>query len=258
MPLLEALQEATPEGQMRLGVPDRERLQQAIYQRLVREYERTARAVQTDLGGDGQFRLQAAWKQRELLQKARVMARAATATTRERLKAIADLPTGERGAKRKEWLQYKATQLEDLVNAEGRFQAQVDVLAHSGVADVDKARVMYFRTVGLDPPHSPCPICSGIAGGNPYTIRQATTLGAKAHANCRDFWDETWQIDDAMRANVRRQVRDGEVRLWDGKARTPARGRAANKQDKMQVARGGWKGRRTYQKRVITQNARRA
>jgi len=253
--LLEALQEATPEGQMRLGVPDREKLQQAIYKRLVREYERQARAVQKDLGGDGKFKLEAAWKQRELLQKARVMARATTKTTRARLAEIAKLPPGQRGARKKEWLEFKAMQLEELVGAEGRFQAQVDMLAHSGVADVDKARVMYFRTVGVDPPRSPCPICTGIAAGNPYTIRQATTLGSKAHPGCKDHWDEQWQADEAMRANVRRQVRDGEVRLWDGKARTPARGRASDKQAKMQAAKGGWKGRRTYQKRTITQRS---
>lgn len=256
--LLDALIEATVAGQVKLGAPDRLKLRDEIYRRLVREYEKEARGLSKTLGGDGKFTLDAAWKQRELMKRARVIADATAKTTRARLDEIAKLPPGERGAKKKEWLAYKARQVDELVAGEGKFGAQVDLLAHSGIVNIDKARVMRWQTVGVTPPRSPCPICSGIAAGNPYTIRQATTLGAKAHPNCKDGWVGDWTADEAMLANTRRQVRDGEVKLWDGKARTPAQGKASAKQEKMQVAAGGWKGRATVQKRTITRNSRRS
>ncbi len=250
--ILRLLSEVTPGGQIKLGAPSRLRLEDAIYRRLVKEYEKSARRIHGELGGDGKFKLQAAWKQRELQQKAKAMARAVEKTTRARLEKIATYPPGQRGERRKEFLQYKAQQLEDLIAAEGQFGAQVDMLAHSGLVNVSKARVMNFTTVGTDPGHSPCTICMEIAAGNPYTIQQATTLGAKAHPGCIDHWEENWQADEAFRQNTRRQVADGEVTLWGGTARTPARGRASDRQAKMQTAKGGWKGRRTQQKRMNT------
>lgn len=258
MRTLEALIEATVSGQVKLGVPDRLVLRDEIYRRLVKEYEKEARLVRKDLGGTGKFKLDAPWKQRELMKRARVLADATAKTTRARLEEIAKLPPGERAAKKKEWLSYKAGQLDDLVRGEAQFGAQVDLLSHSGIVDVDKARVMRWQTQGTSPPRSPCPICSGIAAGNPYTIKAATTLGAKAHPNCIDGWVGDWSADPAMRENTRRQVRDGEKTLWDGKARTPAQGKAATRQAKMQQARGGWRELRTVQKRTITRNERRS
>lgn len=250
--LLEGLAEATPAALIKAGAKDRLQLRDEIYRRLVKQYEREATKVSKDLGG-GNVELKAAWKQRELMQKARVMADAVTRTTRERLAAVEQLPRGERAAAKKSLLAYKATQLQDLVDAEAGFQARVDMLAHSGIVDVNKAKVMFWRTVGTTPPRSPCPICSGLAAGNPYTVRQATTLGPKAHPSCKDGWEQNWAADPALLANARRQVKDGEIKLWDGAARTPARGKASTKQAAMQVAAGGWRGRLTQQRRVIRQ-----
>lgn len=256
--LLETLLEATVAGQVKLGAPDRLKLRDEIYRRLVKDYEREARLLHKDLGGTGKFKLDAAWKQRELMKRARVMADAVTKTTRARLEEINKLPPGERAKQKKQWLTYKANQLDELVAGEAKFTAQTDLLAHSGVVNPDKSRVMYWSTVGTSPPRSPCPICSGLASGNPYTIRQATTLGAKAHPNCRDQWAAKWAPGKATAANVRRQVADGEITLWDGKAKTPLKGKASTTQKKLQPAAGGWKAKATVQKRTITRNSRRS
>lgn len=250
--LLEGLAEATPAAIIKAGAKDRLQLRDEIYRRLVTQYEREATKVSRDLGG-GKVELKAAWKQKELMQRARVMADAVTRTTRERLAAIEQLPRGERAAAKKTMLAYKADQLTDLIAGEAQFAARADMLAHSGIVDVNKAKVMYWRTTGTTPPRSPCPICSGLAAGNPYTVRQATTLGAKAHPNCKDGWSQNWDADPALLANTRRQVKDGEIKLWDGSARTPARGKATTKQAAMQPAAGGWRGRLTQQRRVIRQ-----
>lgn len=253
--LTEAFAEATPYAQVKGGAKDRLALRDAIYKQLVKQYEAEARKQHRALGGDGSFKLNAAWKQKELMQKARVMADAVTKTTRARLEKIEALPKEQQAAARTATLQHKAAQLDDLVKAEGRFQASTDILAHSGLVDVKKSKVMFFRTLGSDPPRSPCPICSGIAAGNPYTVEQASSLGAKMHPGCIDQWQAEWQADPDLRKNTRRQVRDGEVKLWDGKAKTPAAGKASDRQKQMKRA-DGWTGVRREQDKIIRQQAR--
>jgi hypothetical protein len=256
--LAEAFAEATTYAQVKGGAKDRLALRDAIYRQLKQQYEREARKQHKALGGDGKFVLDAQWKQKELMQKARVMADAVTKTTRERLEKIEQLPKEQQAAARAATLQHKATQLDDLVKSEGRFQASVDMLAHSGIADVKKARVMYFRTLGTEPGRSPCGVCMAVAAGNPYTVEKATSLGAKQHPNCIDVWEAEWQADPDLRKNTRRQVRDGEVTLWGGQSKTPAKGKVAERQAKMKRAEGGWKGVRREQDKIIKRQARRS
>lgn len=90
--LTEAFAEATPYAQVKGGAKDRLALRDAIYKQLKQQYEREARKQHKALGGTGDFKLNAAWKEKELMQKARVMADAVTKTTRERLAKIEQLP----------------------------------------------------------------------------------------------------------------------------------------------------------------------
>lgn len=253
--LTEAFAEATPYAQIKGGAKDRLALRDSIYKQLKQQYEREARKQHKALGGDGSFRLNAAWKEKELMQKARVMADAVTKTTRARLEKIEQLPKEQQAAARAATLQHKASQLDDLVKAEGKFQASTDILAHSGLVDVKKSKVMFFRTLGSEPPRSPCPICSAVAAGNPYTIEKATSLGAKQHPGCIDVWEAEWQADADLRKNTRRQVRDGEVKLWDGKSKTPAKGKVADRQKQMKRA-GDWSDVRREQDKIIKRQAR--
>jgi hypothetical protein len=235
-------------GQFKLSLPSADKLQAAIYADLRRKYEANAKNMQGLLGGRKDFELRAAWKDRELQKQAKLMARSLHRTMQKERARIDQLPAAERRAAWEKTKAYKQEQLEALVNKEAAFQADTDMLVHSGIVNVAKARVMYF---GGSP--APCPVCEQITWGNPYTIQQATSLGAVAHPGCRDVWEQEWDVDAAALENTRRQVRDGEVKLWNGRPQTPARGRAADKVELMQQAKGGWKGRATYQKRVATQ-----
>ena len=247
---------ATTSGQIRSGAPSAARLEDAIYRNLLDEYNGAASSITRRLGGDS-FRLDATWKQRDLRKQAKAMAKSVQTTVRDRRAAInADksMTTAQKRKAREKLTRYKNRQLQDAVKAEGKLQAETDVLAHSGVADVNKSRVMNWQLLG----DNTCPVCYAIAAGNPYTIQQASLLGAKAHVNCVDEWQNDWRADKDLMKDTRRRVRDGEVSLWDGGSRTPARGSARNKADKLQPAKGGWSGRQKQQRRMMTQRKTRS
>ena len=231
-----------------MGASHVKRMEDAVYRQMLGKYEAEATRFSRSLGG-GDFKLTAAWKKRELRKESRAIAKSLRSTMWKERQRIKGLPVGERTMARRKLVSYKSKQLDKILNQNARFEAQTDILAHSGIADVAKAKVMNFMLLG----DRTCPICEGIAAGNPYTIQQATTLGAQAHPNCADEWDQSWVTDPNMMANARRQVKDGEVRIWDGKPRTPARGRASKKTDRMQVRKGGWRGRRIEQRKVFRQ-----
>ncbi len=232
---------------------DAKALEQAIYDRLLRSYNKAGQEFVKELGG-GKFQARAKWKQDELRRKARAMARSLNGTMEKELARVNALPRGERGPAKRKLLAYKRRQLQGLIDGEARFAAKTDLVAHSGLVDPNKAKVMYFQNNGP----RPCPICVRIAAGNPYTVRQATTLGAKAHPNCYCSWDEEWQVDEALLKNVRRQVRDREKRLWDGGAKTPASGAASKTAAALRERKGGWRGKAIEQKRVATLRAKAA
>lgn len=218
-------------------------------------YNEEATKFSRSLGG-GDFKLKAAWKQRELDKKSRIMAKSLNKTFNKERDRIAGLATrSERRIARRKFVDFKSRQLDSLINQEARFQAQTDILAHSGgpnnkMVDVEKSKVMYFDNLG---PRT-CDFCIGIASGNPYTIRGATTLGASAHPNCWCAWTEQWRVDPDAIKNAQRQVRDGELEVWDGRRMTPAPGKASTKTKMMKERKGGWRGRRTEQKKVIYQH----
>jgi len=254
LPLL--AEASTTSGQIRNAVPDVDALEDAIYRNLTDEYNRAGNRFTSSLGDQGTFRLEAKWKQKELRAQARQMAQSLEKTVKKRREAIAartDLTPKQRAAEREKLTKYKVKQLNDLVRAEGEFQAQADILAHSGLVDPDKSRVMYFTNVG---PNT-CDICVGIKAGNPYTIRQATTLGPKAHPNCVDGWEQEWSPDEDLIGNTRREVRNGERKLWNGSRQTPGSRSASKVQGSMKRASGGWRGVRREQKRAATAAARR-
>jgi len=248
-----ALAEApTIPGQFKLSLPSAEKLQDAIYHDLRRKYVANCENMQGMLGGHKDFELRAAWKERDLKRQARLMGQSLHRTMQKERARLDNLPASERKAAWAKVKEYKEHQLQQLVDKEAAFQADTDMLIHSGIVSVEKARVMYF---GGSP--EPCPVCVDIAQGNPYTIQQATSYGSVAHPGCRDVWEQDWSVDEALLANTRRQVGDGEVKLWNGRPQTPARGRAADKAAKMQQVKGGWKGRAAYQKRMSTLRAKR-
>lgn len=239
--------------QLLRGARDEKALANAINRQLTTIYNREATAFSQSLGG-GEFKLEAAWKKRELQRKSRVMAKSLKRTFSKESDRIAKLPFSERKAARAKFVEFKDRQLDQLVRQEANFQAQTDIMAHSGtgsqkIVDIDKARVMYFENLG----ERTCDFCLGISAGNPYTIQQATTLGGGAHPNCACAWTQEWHVDPDVMRNARRQVEDGEVRIWNGSAQTPVGGKALTKVKKMQVRKGGWAGRRIEQKKVFTQ-----
>lgn len=249
LPLLS--EASTTSGQIRNAVPDVDALEDAIYRNLVDEYNRAGNRFTSSLGDQSTFRLEAKWKQKELRAQARQMAQSLERTVKKRREALAartDLTPKQRAAEREKLTRAKVKQLNDIVRAEGEFQAQTDILAHSGLVDPEKSRVMYFTNVG---PNT-CDICINIKLGNPYTIRQATTLGPKAHPNCVDGWEQNWSTDEDLMENTKRQVRDGEKRLWNGSSQTPRKGSATVRQKSLRRAGGGWTGVRRAQKRMDT------
>ena len=242
---------ATTSGQTRNIVPDVDALEDAIFRNLRDEYNRAGNKFTSSLGDDTAFRLSAKWKEKRLRAQAKQMAQSLSETVRKRREAIAartDLTPRQRAKERDKLTKYKTKQLNDIVRAEGEFQAQTDILVHSGLIDPEKSRVMNFLNLG---PNT-CGICVNINAGNPYTIRQATTLGPKAHPNCVDAWEQDWAVDKDLLANTKRQVKDGERKLWDGRSQTPRKGRAEVRDKQMRRAAGGWRGLRTQQKRIAT------
>jgi len=248
------MERATTSGQIRSGVPSAARLEDSIYHNLVAQYNTAGNQMTRSLGGDN-FKLDAAWKQRDLQKQAKAMAKSVQATVKKQRAAInADdsLTTAQKAKAREKLTRYKNGQLQDIVKAEGRMQAETDVLAHSGVVDVEKSRVMNWQILG----DNTCDVCYAIAAGNPYTIEQATSLGAKAHPNCVDEWSNDWRADKTLMKDTKRQVADGELTLWDGGSRTPTQGSARSKADKLQPAPGGWSGREKQRRRMTTTRRR--
>jgi len=246
-------QEASIVGQFSRGARNERLLRKVILEDLTRQYQSEAQKFFTELGGQGKFKLEAKWKQKNLERKARVMSKALSKTMAKEEARIMQLPAGERKAARAAMRHYKQGQLRGLLRQEAVFQAKTDMLVHSGVINPQKAQVMYFRNEGP----RPCMTCIGIEGGNPYTVEDATTLGAAAHPNCLCSWQQGWEVDQTFLNNTKRQVADGEVRLWQGRGRTPAQGRAVEKTALMQEFPGNWTTRRAYQVRVAGQRHRR-
>lgn len=240
--------------QLAAGATRRKYLGDQIASDILKHYNEEAAKFARELGAPRKFRLDARWKHNEINRTGRAMGDSLHRTfAKERLRIDA-LPISKRERDRKfrRFVTYKKKQLRGLIEGEAKFTAQTDILAQSGFIDPDKSRVMNFMNLGPDT----CPICEDIAMGNPYTVRAATTLGAKAHPNCACEWAQDWGIDRALLRNIKRQVRDGEAQVWTGKGRTPARAKAQSIADKMQIRKGGWKGRRTEQRRRATERAR--
>lgn len=247
MTTLREFQGPTARTVIRAGA-DRKALEDAILTDLVKAYNKAGSALSKDLGG-GKFELRASWKRQELKAKARLMADSLSRTVQSERERIAALPQGERAAARKAMETYKTQQLRDIVQAEGSFQAQTDIMAHSGLVDVTKSKVMWWIIGGT----RTCDYCLAIRAGNPYTLRRATTLGPKAHPNCRDHFAGNWQINAATLAHAKRQVADGEKTVWDGGRQTPAAGPTGKRTVYLRPRAGGWRGLRTEQKKLLTQ-----
>ncbi len=238
-------------GMLERGARDDVKLENGIARQYLSEYNKAGKAFVRELGGED-FELSPSnvWKRREIKKQAKVKAQSLKRTFAKERKRIEALPAAERKVAKEAFAKRKVKELNDLVAAEARFQAQTDIIAHSGIADVNKAQVMNFRG---PQDRKTCGVCWSIMGGNPYTIARATTLGAKAHPGCRHDWIEDWEVDPNLLANARRQVKDGEVRLWDGSPRTPARGQAVKKVAAMRERKGGWKGKAIEQRKLATQ-----
>ena len=230
--------------------PTLRRLEATLYNDGVARYEAAAKKAARSLGGED-FQLTAQWKRTEIRRESNKKAKALMRSYEDEQKRIArDHPTNK-ADREKAWRKFtkaKAAEYENLAEADAQFAAQTDTLVQSGAVDVDKSKVMTW-VLGGD---NTCPICLAIHAGNPYTIRRATTLGAKAHPNCKDNWETDWVVDGALVKETKRKVADGEVELWSGSGRTPAKSKPSRLQKLMQPATGGWKGRRTQQRRVAS------
>ncbi len=233
-------------------------------------YQRNGQALVDNLGGAERFRLQATWKQREIGSYARNMARSLAATNEKRRGALdawveREIAAGTRPAREiraeaaqkwANWLQYKQQQMDGILGARATLEAHTDILVHSGLVDPARDRIMFF---GGSP--APCPDCAQVAAGNPYTIAEARAIGGVVHPNCRDFWMELipsvpgaraeeskylrslgsqWKLAPAQLEVARQKVRDGSVRLWHGQSRTPATGRAVDKEARLRQMRDPW------------------
>lgn len=249
------------------------------------QYEHQGQAFLRSLGAEGQFRLQAAWKRREMVSWAARAAQSLDQTARnywarieERIKAARADPRldvqakseriGELKAQWNRWVQYKRRQAREIVAARARLEAQTDILAHSGLINLRRDRIMYF---GGSP--APCPLCRQIQAGNPYTAQEARRIGGVAHPNCRDAWYGfspplvmhagpgaerytlarlglppacqqrllgQWNVAEPVLAQARQKVRDGTVRLWTGQSRTPASGYAQERERELRQLMNPW------------------
>ena len=220
--------EADIRSAVRAKTRDRETMREAVYQHMRREYVAGAQAVIDDLHSETgaaapKFDLSAKWKEKQLRDRANRMADSVYSTLDKETERLRGLHKGtELASKVRALKQEKVASLEAMASADGQFGALVDQLAHSGAMDPKKDRVMLF----LGSP-APCPLCATITAGNPYTIEQATNYGAKAHPNCRDHWErKQWDLTDAEKTVLRRRVKDGTVKLWNGKGWTPSAGPA--------------------------------
>lgn len=206
-------------------VTNRARLQVSIRARMEEQYVTSAQAMIDDLAGKGapKFALNAAWKRKELVEKARQVAASVANTAKARKRAIDardDLLPHEKADLWKAFLAQKTKQLENMVNAEAQFTAERDVLIHSGLVKKG-AKVWEFKGSP-----APCGLCQAITSGNPYTTEQASAIGAKAHPNCRDSWQSDWNLLLGAKDAAKNQVRYGDTKLWTGTSQTPIPGSA--------------------------------
>lgn len=215
-------------GAVRAKSRDLETMREAVYQKVRAEYVKGAQAVIDDLHSETglpapKFELTAKWKERQLRERANRMADSVFETLDKETERLRAKHKGtELASKVKALKDAKSKDLDAMAAADGRFGALVDQLAHSGAVDAKRDRVMVF---GGSP--APCPLCTAIQDGNPYTVEEATNYGAKAHPNCRDHWErKQWDLTQDEKTVLRRRVRDGTVRLWNGKGQTPTRGPA--------------------------------
>ncbi len=230
---------------IRGGAKDAQNLRSAIRKRLTSEYERKSNAVLKDLySGSGKeppkFRLEARWKSKDLDSRARVMADSLNRTlAKDRTRIEAKYPDDPKKA-RSEFdalTRQKTDEALDIISSEADLQATVDQALHTGAIDPKKAKVMWF--VGPQDAKT-CSACSAVMAGSPWSIYDATNYGAKLHPRCRHSWDTRWELDDAEKRVMRRRIRDGEIRGWDGKGKTPGPMSAKKGSELSQQHKGGW------------------
>ena len=205
---------------------DLETLREAVYQKVRAEYVSGSQAVIDELHADTglpnpKFDLTAKWKEKQLRERANRMADSVFATLDKETERLRGKYKGtELASKVRALKQAKIADLDAMAAADGQFGALADQLAHSGMVDPKRDRIMYFSGSP-----APCSLCIAITAANPYTLDQATNIGPKAHPNCRDEWSrKQWDLDASEKAVIRRRVKDGTVRTWDGKGRTPTTG----------------------------------
>lgn len=213
---------------VRAKTRDRDSIREAVYAKLRGEYVKGAQGVIDDLHSETgaaapKFDLTAKWKEKQLRDRANRMADSVFETLDKETERLRGLHKGPQlAAAVKKLKDEKVASLNAMASADGQFNALVDQLAQSGAMDAKRDRVMLF----LGSP-APCPLCAAITAGNPYTLEQCTNYGAKAHPNCRDHWErKQWDLTDSEKTVLRRRVKDGTVKLWDGKGKTPSRGSA--------------------------------
>ena len=123
--------------------PTLRRLEATLYNDGVARYEAAAKKAARSLGGED-FELTAQWKRTEIRRESNAKAKSlmrSYETERERI--AAKHPTNKRD-REKAWRKFtarKQAEYADLANADAHFNAENDVLVHSGAVDVDKAKV---------------------------------------------------------------------------------------------------------------------
>ena len=197
-----------------------------VTDRLAKRYARASQATLNDLYSETdekapRFQVTAKWKDAEFAKEAKVMRGSlerTLASEKERLARKYPDDEKRQGIEFRRVAQRKADQLEVLIDSSAAMQAKTDQLVHTGAIDPTKGRVMNFRGPRDG---KTCSTCSAVMSGNPYTIDQATTYGHKLHPNCRHDWQPEWEVDATEMAVMKRRIRDGEIKGWDGSGRTP-------------------------------------
>ena len=207
---------------------DLDTLREAVYSKMRADYVKASQSVIDELHADTglpapKFDLTAKWKEKQLRDRADRMARSVHETLDKETERLRAKHKGtELASKTKALKDAKVADLDAMAGADAQFGALVDQLGHSGAIDTKRDRIMYFTGSP-----APCSLCVAISAANPYTVDEATNLGAKAHPNCRDHWErKQWDMDAAEKAVLKRRVKDGTVQLWSGKGQTPTRGPA--------------------------------
>ena len=245
--------------QLQRGVPDAKDLQRSIRKRLTRTYEQRSRGVLKDLyKGSGKeppkFSLRARWKSKDLDKQAKRMSQGlqnTLANERVRLEAKYAGNPNKAASEFDFVARRKTDELLDIIDAEADLQATVDQAVHTGAFDPKTAKVMHF----VGPADSKtCPVCHAVMGGNPWTINDATNYGAKMHPHCRHDWQDRWHLDDAEKKVMRRRIKDGELKGWNGKGVTPGPVSAKDAAKVTDRYKGAW----PMQKRDVVRMTRKA